>query len=300
MGNRKQSPFDDLIGIAASLPWWVSLLLAGLTYLLIHPFASAPASAQSAANFGQLGSAVAGQIYRTVALFAQYLIPAGFVIGAGVSALERVKRKALLENTAKATSSETAKALSWREFEMLIGEMFRNKGYNVKETPKGPDGGVDLELRKAGELTLVQCKQWRATKVGVKVVRELFGVMAARGAVHGYVVTTGEFTPEAIKFAQGRNISLIDGQAVEREIRWQTESKSNVTHLRIARQQKREKNKWTPTTQIGPNELSPPAPQCPRCGNNMIQRVAKKGASAGKPFWGCSQYPKCHGTLPIK
>lgn len=36
---------------------------------------------------------------------------------------------------------------------------------------------------------------------------------------------------------------------------------------------------------------------CPRCGNHMILRTAKKGANSGKQFWGCSQFPKCKGIL---
>jgi restriction system protein len=52
---------------------------------------------------------------------------------------------------------------------------------------------VDLVLQRDGEKHLVQCKQWRATRVSVMVVRELFGVMAATGAVGGFVVTSGRF-----------------------------------------------------------------------------------------------------------
>jgi len=44
---------------------------------------------------------------------------------------------------------------------------------------RGPDGGVDLVLRKGSEATVVQCKQYRATQVGVAVVRELFGAAAS-------------------------------------------------------------------------------------------------------------------------
>lgn len=32
---------------------------------------------------------------------------------------------------------------------------------------------------------------------------------------------------------------------------------------------------------------------CPKCGSQMILRTAKKGAKAGKQFWGCSNFPKC-------
>nr|WP_260263875.1 restriction endonuclease [Delftia acidovorans] len=41
---------------------------------------------------------------------------------------------------------------------------------------------MDLVLSKDGEKTLVQCKQWKAFKVGVATVREVYGVMAADGA----------------------------------------------------------------------------------------------------------------------
>jgi restriction system protein len=46
---------------------------------------------------------------------------------------------------------------------------------------------------------------------GVKVVRELFGVMAAKNVKHGIVATYGEFTSEAREFAKANSIALIDG-----------------------------------------------------------------------------------------
>ena len=99
---------------------------------------------------------------------------------------------------------------------MLVGEGFRLQGYQVVETGGGgADGGADLVLSKpsknGGEKFLVQCKQWRAYKVGVDVVRELYGVMAAKGAAGGFVVTSGRFTDEAVSFASGRNVTLVDG-----------------------------------------------------------------------------------------
>ena len=64
----------------------------------------------------------------------------------------------------------------------------------------GPDGGVDLRLRKNGQVVFVQCKHWKARSVGVKVVCELYGVMAAKDFKQGIVVTYGEFTSEAREF----------------------------------------------------------------------------------------------------
>ena len=94
---------------------------------------------------------------------------------------------------------------------MLVGEAFRVQGYSVAETGGGADGGVDVVLRKDREKYFVQCKQWRASTVGVPVVRELYGAMAAHGAAGGFVVTSGRFTKPAIEFAEGRNLTLIDG-----------------------------------------------------------------------------------------
>lgn len=39
---------------------------------------------------------------------------------------------------------------------------------------------------------------------------------------------------------------------------------------------------------------------CPRCGNKLILRTAKKGVNAGKQFYGCSGFPKCRYVKPIE
>jgi four helix bundle suffix protein len=38
-------------------------------------------------------------------------------------------------------------------------------------------------------------------------------------------------------------------------------------------------------------------PACPACGRPMRLRTAQRGAHAGQPFWGCSGYPNCKGTM---
>ncbi|WP_269490053.1 topoisomerase DNA-binding C4 zinc finger domain-containing protein [Alkalilimnicola ehrlichii] len=39
--------------------------------------------------------------------------------------------------------------------------------------------------------------------------------------------------------------------------------------------------------------------KCPRCGNDMVLRTAKRGANAGNQFWGCSGYPKCRAVQSV-
>ena len=53
-------------------------------------------------------------------------------------------------------------------------------------------------VTKNGGKYLIQCKQWKAYKVGVKIVRELLGVMVGAGAAGGYVVTSGALSNSSV------------------------------------------------------------------------------------------------------
>ncbi|WP_421352595.1 NERD domain-containing protein [Aeromonas sp. 604443] len=44
---------------------------------------------------------------------------------------------------------------------------------------------------------------------------------------------------------------------------------------------------------ITTESLTQANPLCPRCGNLMVLRAAKRGDNRGNRFWGCSGYPKC-------
>ena len=106
-------------------------------------------------------------------------------------------------------------ALSWRDFEKLIGETFRGRGFQVTGFGShAADGAADLALVKTGERFLVQCKHWRKHEVGVLAVRELQAALEGVGAQGGYVLTAGEFTPEARDFVRNTRIELIGGRAL--------------------------------------------------------------------------------------
>lgn len=133
----------------------------------------------------------------------------------------------------------------------------------------------------------MQCKQWRAFKVGVPVVRELYGVMAAKGAAGGFVVTSGRFTAEAEAFAEGRNVQLLDGPKLERMLK---HARGDVGAPRAAA---------APVPQsagVVRQDARPLSPLCPKCSQQMKRRKATKGAKAGQEFWGCVTYPQCRGT----
>ncbi|MGA2342815.1 MAG: restriction endonuclease [Steroidobacteraceae bacterium] len=106
-------------------------------------------------------------------------------------------------------------SLTWRDFERLIGEEFRRRGFIVTGFGGGIPGGsgrsVDLALMRKGERFLVECKQWRKQQVDVTVVRDLGRIIRAAGASGGYLFTGGEFTCEARELARCTRIELIDG-----------------------------------------------------------------------------------------
>jgi restriction system protein len=119
-------------------------------------------------------------------------------------------------------------------------------------------------------------------------VRELYGVMAARGATGGFVVTSGRFTDEAVSFASGRNVTLVDGPKLRGLLQQARASASRAAPLRPSAQ---------PLTQVQAVPAEPPT--CPLCSKPMVRRTAKRGANAGGEFWGCTGYPTCRGTRPI-
>ncbi len=108
------------------------------------------------------------------------------------------------------------------------------------------------------------------------MVRDLYGVMAARGATGGFVVTSGTYTDDAKAFAHGRNVKLLDGARLRQMIERANRGKSAV-----------------------PYSAPVSSPACPVCGSRMEIRTAKRGPNAGSKFWGCTKFPKCKGTVNI-
>lgn len=275
MARRKQSTFEDLIDVAAMLPWWGGVALALVSYVGLHAVTTMPNAAPTDAK--AMGQFAGRQLWITFAAILQWVLPAAFLIGAAVSGFKRSKRNRLHGDVASAPSRSALESMNWGEFEMLVGEMFRRRGFAVVERGgSGADGGVDLELHAGADKYFVQCKQWKSQKVGVAIVRELYGVMAAEGAVGGFVVASGDFTDDARRFANGRAIELVATDELLRLIG--TTARPDKTVMSVA------------------PAISATVPQCPICATEMVLRVAKKGANAGQRFWGCSSYPACRGT----
>jgi restriction system protein len=264
MARRKKG---GLLEELSTIPWWINVILAaivyfGLKFILpsIHfknPFFQAFATA----------------IPSFAGIFAFIILAAALM-----SFFNQLKRKKLVENTDKL---ESIRQLSWQDFELLVGEYFRRKGYTVQENGSGgADGGIDLILTKASQKTIVQCKRWKNVQVGVSPIRELYGVMVAENASACVFVSSGRYTQEAESFASNKPIELINGETLYKLI---TEVRSTKSLVNVP---------------VSPVKTTNQAPIiCPKCGSSMVERIAKRGANIGNKFYGCSKYPTCNGTI---
>lgn len=283
--KKRSSVLEDLLEMVSMLPWWAGVTIAIIGYVVLHKIATPVAVTPTQPK--EMADALMQTIITGSAMIGQYLVPFIGLLGALTSFLRRKRRSTLFTDITQAESANALDGMSWREFEMLVGEAFRLQGYRVTENGgAGPDGGIDLTLSKGSEQFLVQCKQWKALKVGVTVVRELYGVMAAKGASGGFVVTSGRFTDDAKAFADGRNIQLIDGPKLFAMIKQAKQS------LPASIQQPARAPQAAPV-------FAALEPSCPQCGAGMVQRTARKGGNAGGKFWGCAKFPTCRGVRQI-
>lgn len=257
MARRNESIFNLLIQV----PWWVSVVVSGAAYLFLKfIFPSIDFGSITANSFAKGISSVA----PIIALFLLFPAP--------IAALNSWRKRRLLDSQ---KGIDSIRALGWRELEELVGEAYRRQGYTVADnTNAGPDEGIDLVLKKNGGLVLVQCKQWRSTKVGVNIVRELLGVMTAKHATSGILITSGVFTQEAKNFAADKPIDLVDGHQL----------------LQLIGQVQRERIVSSESTS---------ANLCPKCGGELVLKTAQKGSNPGQKFWGCSNFPRCRYTKPV-
>jgi restriction system protein len=89
---RRSSLFDDLMTATAKLPWWIGVLVAIVSYLGFHAIASQP-NALAPKTVEGLGEFSRAQLFKTMAIFLQYLLPVAFLFGAAASLISRGKKR---------------------------------------------------------------------------------------------------------------------------------------------------------------------------------------------------------------
>lgn len=118
---------------------------------------------------------------------------------------------------------ELLRDITPRNFEGVVAAIFKNQGFEVELTPASRDGGFDVMAARKDQfgehLYLIECKRYSLTnKVGVEIVRGLYGAKMAKSATKGIIATTSYFTKDAIDFATPLQyeLSLNDFDAVKK------------------------------------------------------------------------------------
>ncbi len=268
MPRRKESGFDLL----AAMPWPIPFVLGIIAWFGMRHGLGWVLGASQNIYLSGLGRQLSSGAFAPLA----WLLLGLCWVAAFASYIGRRGRKRLLETR---TGLDSLCSLSWRQFELLVGEAFRRQGYVVQETGLGgADGGIDLVLRRDGKLTIVQCKRWKTQRIDVKVVREMYGLLAHHHASAVKIIAVGDYTADARRFAAGKPIELITGAALLDMVRGvQTAPASQPRQAR-------------------PFTAPDTAPPCPKCGKEMQQRANRR---TNERFWGCISYPGCRGTRQL-
>ena len=121
-----------------------------------------------------------------------------------------------------------------RKFEEVVAEMLEKKGYSVSLTKFARDGGVDIFAAKKDGLGqylyLVECKRYvPPNKVGVEIVRSLYGLLQAKKATACAIVTSSYFTNGAKEFQreQQHQVALHDYLVLQQWIKGLTTRQIN-------------------------------------------------------------------------
>lgn len=95
-------------------------------------------------------------------------------------------------------------------FVQRVARLFRRLGFRVHRQPATHDLGVDLVVVRQGQMTIVQCKNWRHP-VGPAPVRDLYGTLLHTGADLAVLATPSTISKSAKRFAAGKPLLLMDG-----------------------------------------------------------------------------------------
>ena len=173
---------NSLFAVLLRSPWWISAALALGLFALARVFVPP--------------------------LYAAF-VPLPFAVIAAVAAWRQLRAPSA---SRIASALEALRAMSSEEFGAALEAGFRREGYEVSRI------GGDYELRRAGRLTLVSARRWKAMRTGIEPLRDLHAAGRKREAQELLYVAAGEVTDHARAFAAEKNIRLLSADALVQTI----------------------------------------------------------------------------------
>lgn len=220
------------------------------------------------------------------------------------------------------SKSELYLQMTPQRFEDAIAALFRQLGYEVKQTPYSNDRGKDAIARKDGKTYLIECKRYGADMtIGRRDLQIFVAAMKEENADAGFYINTGRFAKTAIEYAAQNQIELYDAKRFPVLVNAAFPNKEELSSAKVSCLECGVvlilpvgetptsglcENGHTVTNDItiarlltapfaplptmsGPPML--PDVVCDRCKANMRIVNGRRGR-----FWGCSHYPKCKFT----
>lgn len=169
---------NSLFAILLRSPWWLSFIIAGGLFAALRLLVPALYAFFFALPFIIIGCYAAWNQLRA---------PSAAKVGARVAAL---------------------RAMDWAEFSGALEEGFRGQGYTATRLS---GEAADFQLEKAGRVSLVSCKRWKAAHAGTEPLRRLKAAAQQREAHECIYVVAGELSPKAVAFAAEAGVRLLHG-----------------------------------------------------------------------------------------
>lgn len=130
-------------------------------------------------------------------------------------------------------------------------------------------------------------------------VRAMENALAEIGLPGGAVKSVVIFVGDAeLKRQMPENVTVgLGGNRYIRSFRTPILSEGQVAEICAAIEAERMKPSWRTNRQHARNlrqrKDGMTSRRCPRCGQTMVLRTAKRGPGAGEQFWGCKGFPAC-------
>ena len=173
----------SLFAVLLRSPWWISLLIALLISLVAR--ALLPGDYALAVMLGTTPFVV----IAALAAWRQWRAPSAARLDA---ALERLA------------------TLGWRDFAAEVAQVYAQQGYVV--TPL--DGqAADFRLERAGQVSLLSCRRWKAARHGGEALRALQAACEPQGA-RGIYLSLVPVSDAALRLAQQSGLQLLHGRAL--------------------------------------------------------------------------------------
>jgi len=106
--------------------------------------------------------------------------------------------------------------LSGADFEKLLYRLYEKLGYSIQLTGKVGDQGGDLVATKDQERILIQAKCYRNFSVGNDAIQQAVAAKNYYGCNKAMVVTTSEFTREALDLAKANGVELVSKRILQK------------------------------------------------------------------------------------